>query len=124
MALQLPTPTRGQPIGKRRLEDDGYGRRYEPKLERFYGYETTYTAERAARKARSEARKAKEARLAEAREQEPGHQDKSRERSGEKKKKSRRKHRTYTWEQAHQDYGDDEAGPDPESDPRGDADRA
>ena len=30
----------------------------------------------------------------------------------------------YTWERAHQDYGDDEAGPDPESDPRGDADRA
>ena len=75
VALQLPTPTRGQPIGKRRLEDDSYGWRYEPKLERFYGYETT--AERAARKARSEARKAKEARLAEAREQGPGHQDQS-----------------------------------------------
>ena len=121
VALQLPMPPRGPPMGKRRLEDDGYGRRYEPRLERFYGYETT--AERAARKARSEARKAKEARLAEAREQEPGHQDQSRERSGEKKK-SRRKHRAYVWERAHKDYGDDEAGPDPKLDLRNAADRA
>ena len=109
-------------MGKRRLEDDGYGRRYEPELERFYGYETT--AERAARKARSEAWKAKEARLAEARDPEPGHQDQSRERSGEKGKKSRRKHRAYNWERAHQDYGEDEAGLDPGSDPCGDADWA
>ena len=121
VALQLPTPPRGPPMGKRRLEDDGFGRRYELDLERFYGYETT--AERAARKARSEARKAREARLAEARETEPGHEDQSQERGGEKKK-SRRKQRAYHWERAHQDFGEDEAGLDPGSDPRGDADRA
>ena len=108
-------------MGKRRLEDDGFGRRYEPELERFYGYETT--AERAAWKARSEARKAREARLTEAREKEPRHKDRSRERGGEKKK-SRRKQRAYHWDRAHQDFGEDEAGLDPGSDPRGDADWA